>query len=193
MTTKEALDQWMAILGCGPRPSLFLGTTQAQSKVSAFQALSLGSASLAQALAMWSLGRESSSRLHCPVSKHYSNRTWYPITVTLNVDARLQTSEATLTTSTTVYSTQVSPYVTEQVTVSTRPVGFGLQFYAGIGPIAVAVIALAISRMRNAAPRTAPPSTSAPAIAQAGPVVSPAAATSVARNSSWSIVQAPSV
>ena len=107
----------------------------------------------------------------------FMNENRYPITVTLNVDAGLQTSEATLTTATTVYSTQISPYVTEETTVSTRPVGFGLLFYAGIGLIAVAVIALAISRMRSAAPRTVPPSTSAPAVAQAGPVVSPAAAT----------------
>ena len=102
----------------------------------------------------------------------FNNENRYPITVTLNVDAGLQTSEVTLTKATTVYSTQVSPYVTEKVTVSTRPVGFGLLFYAGIGLIAVAVIALAISRMKNAAPRTAPPSTSAPVV-HAGPVVSP--------------------
>ena len=103
----------------------------------------------------------------------FMNENRYPITVTLNVDAGLQTSEVTLTKATTVYSTQVSPYVTEKVTVSTRPVGFGLLFYAGIGLIAVAVVALAISRMRSAAPRTAPPSTSATVVAQAGPVVSP--------------------
>jgi len=102
----------------------------------------------------------------------FMNENRYPITVTLNVDAGLQTSEVTLTKATTVYSTQVSPYVTEKVTVSTRPVGFGLLFYAGIGLIAVAVIALAISRMRSATPRTAPPSTSASVVAQAGPVVS---------------------
>jgi hypothetical protein len=107
----------------------------------------------------------------------FMNENNYPITVTLNVDAGLQTSEVTLTKATTVYSTQVSPYVTEKVTVSTRPVGFGLLFYAGIGLIAVAVIALAISRMKSAAPRRAPPSTSAPVVAKAGPVVSPAAAT----------------
>ena len=110
----------------------------------------------------------------------FMNENRYPITVTLNVDAGLQTSEVTLTKATTVYSTQVSPYVTEKVTVSTRPVGFGLLFYAGIGLIAVAVIALAISR-RSAAPRTASPSTSAPVVAQAGPVVSPAAATSAGK------------
>ncbi|MGB9023949.1 MAG: zinc ribbon domain-containing protein [Candidatus Bathyarchaeia archaeon] len=102
----------------------------------------------------------------------FMNENRYPITVTLNVDAGLQTSEVTLTKATTVYSTQVSPYVTEKVTVSTRPVGFGLLFYAGIGLIAVAVIALAISRMKNAAPRTAPPSTLA-SVVHAGPVVSP--------------------
>jgi hypothetical protein len=111
----------------------------------------------------------------------FMNENRYPITVTLNVDAELQTSEVTLTKATTVYSTQVSPYVTEKVTVSTRPVGFGLLFYAGIGLIAVAVIALAISRMKNAAPRTTPPSTSAPVVAQAGPVISPAAATSAGK------------
>jgi hypothetical protein len=105
------------------------------------------------------------------------NENRFPITVTLNVDSGMQTSEVTLTKATTVSSTQVSPYVTEKVTVSTRPVGFGLLFYAGIGLIAVAVIALAISRMRSAAPRTAPPSASATVVAQAGPVVSPAAAT----------------
>lgn len=108
----------------------------------------------------------------------FMNENRFSITVTLNVDAGMQTSEVTLTKATTVYSTQVSPYVTEKVTVSARPVGFGLLFYAGIGLIAVAVVALAISRMRSAAPRTAPPSTSAPAVVQAGPVVSPAAATS---------------
>ena len=102
----------------------------------------------------------------------FMNEHKYPITVTLNLDAGLQTSEVTLTKATTIYSTQVSPYVTETVTVSTRPVGFGLLFYAGIGLIAVAVIALVISRMKNAAPRTAPPSTSAPVV-HAGPVVSP--------------------
>ena len=107
----------------------------------------------------------------------FMNENRFAITVTLNVDAGMQTSEVTLTKATTVYSTQVSPYVTEKVTVSTRPVGFGLLFYAGIGLIAVAVIALVISRMRSAAPRTASPSTSAPAVAQAGPVISPAAAT----------------
>ena len=111
----------------------------------------------------------------------FMNENRYPITVTLNVDAGLQASEVTLTKATTVYSTQVSPYVTEKVTVSTRPVGFGLLFYAGIGLIAVAVIALAISRMRSAAPRMAPPSTSAPVVAQAGRVVSPAAATSAGK------------
>jgi hypothetical protein len=111
----------------------------------------------------------------------FMNENRYPITVTLNVDAGLQTSEVTLTKATTVYSTQVSPYVTEKVTVSTRPVGLGLLFYAGIGLIAVAVIALAISRMRSAAPRTAPPSTSAPVVAQVGPVVLPAAATSAGK------------
>jgi hypothetical protein len=103
----------------------------------------------------------------------FMNENRYPITVTLNVDAGMQTSEVTLTKATTVYSTQLSPYVTEKVTVSTHPVGLGLLFYAGIGLIAVAVIALAISRMRSTAPRTAPPSTSAPAVAQAGPVASP--------------------
>jgi hypothetical protein len=111
----------------------------------------------------------------------FMNENRFPITVTLNVDAGLQTSEVTLTKATTVYSTQVSPYVTEKITVSTRPVGFGLLFYAGIGLIAVAVIALAISRMRSTAPRTAPPPTSAPAVAQAGPVISPAAATSAGK------------
>jgi hypothetical protein len=111
----------------------------------------------------------------------FMNENRYPITVTLNVDAGLQTSEVTLTRATTVYSTQVSPYVTEKVTVSTRPVGFGLLFYAGIGLIAVAVIALAISRMKSAAPRTTPSSTSAPAVAQTGPVISPAAATSAGK------------
>jgi hypothetical protein len=111
----------------------------------------------------------------------FMNENRFPITVTLNVDAGLQTSEVTLTRATTVYSTQVSPYVTEKVTVSTRPVGFGLLFYAGIGLIAVAVIALAISRMKSAAPRTAPPSTLAPVVAQAGPVVSPAGATSAGK------------
>ena len=111
----------------------------------------------------------------------FMNENRYPITVTLNVDAGLQTSEVTLTRATTVYSTQVSPYVTEKVTVSTRPVGFGLLFYAGIGLIAVAVIALAISRMKSTAPRTTPSSTSAPAVAQTGPVISPAAATSAGK------------
>lgn len=111
----------------------------------------------------------------------FMNENRFPITVTLNVDAGLQTSEVTLTKATTVYSTQVSPYVTEKVTVSTRPVGFGLLFYAGIGLIAVAVIALVISRMRSAAPRTIPPSTSVPVVAQAGPVVSPAAAASAGK------------
>ncbi len=111
----------------------------------------------------------------------FMNENRYPITVTLNVDAGLQTSEVTLTKATTVYSTQVSPYVTEKVTVSTRPVGFGLLFYAGIGLIAVAAIALAISRMKRTAPRTAPPSTSPPVAAQAGRVVSPAAATSAGK------------
>jgi hypothetical protein len=111
----------------------------------------------------------------------FMNENRYPITVTLNVDAGLQTSEVTLTKATTVYSTQVSPYVTEKATVSTHPVGLGLLFYAGIGLIAVAVIALAISRMRSAAPKRAPPSTSAPAVAQAGPVISPAAATSAGK------------
>jgi len=111
----------------------------------------------------------------------FMNENRYPITVTLNVDAGLQTSEVTLTKATTVYTTQVSPYVTEKVTVSTRPVGFGLLFYAGIGLIAVAVIALAISRMRSATPRTALPSTLAPVAAQAGPVISPAAATSAGK------------
>ena len=108
----------------------------------------------------------------------FMNENRYPITVTLNVDAGLQTSEVTVTKAATVYSTQVSPYVTEKVTVSTRPVGFGLLFYAGIGLIAVAVIVLAISKMRSAPPKTVPPSTSAPAVAQAGPVVSRAAAIS---------------
>ena len=51
----------------------------------------------------------------------FMNENRFPITVTLNVDAGLQTSEVTLTKATTVYSTQVSPYVTEKVTVSTRP------------------------------------------------------------------------
>lgn len=111
----------------------------------------------------------------------FMNENRFPITVTLNVDAGLQTSEVTLTKATTVYSTQVSPYVTEKIIVSTRPVGFGLLFYAGIGLIAVAVIALAISRMKNAAPRTAPPSASASAVARAGPVVSSAAATSAGK------------
>jgi hypothetical protein len=111
----------------------------------------------------------------------FMNENRFPITVTLNVDAGLQTSEVTLTKATTVYSTQVSPYVTEKITVSTRPVGLGLLFYAGIGLIAVAAIALAISRMKSAAPRTAPPSISAPVVAQAGPVVSPAVAPSAGK------------
>jgi hypothetical protein len=111
----------------------------------------------------------------------FMNENRYPITVTLNVDAGTQTSEVTVTKATTVYSTQVSPYVTEKVTLSTHPVGFGLLFYAGIGLIAVAVIVLVISRMRSAAPRTAPRSTSAPAVAEAGSVVSPAAAKSAGK------------
>jgi hypothetical protein len=111
----------------------------------------------------------------------FMNENNYPITVTLNVDAGLQTSEITITKATTYFSTQESPYVTEKVTSSVVPAGFGLLFYAGIGLIAVAVIALAISRMKTAAPRTAPPSTSVPAVAQVGPVVSPAAATSVGK------------
>jgi hypothetical protein len=102
----------------------------------------------------------------------FLNKNKYPITVTLSVDAGLQTSEVTLTRTTIVYSTQAGPYVTEQVTVSTRPVGFGLLFYAGIGLIAVAVIGLAISRVKKAAPGTAPPSASVPVV-HAGPVVSP--------------------
>ena len=125
-------------------------------------------------------GYEFTTEIHSAGTYYFvfMNENRYPITVTLNVDAGMQTSEVTLTKATTVYSTQVSPYVTEKVTISTRPVGFGLLFYAGIGLIALAVIALAISRMKSAAPRTAPPSTSAPVVAQAGPVISPAAATS---------------
>jgi len=100
----------------------------------------------------------------------FMNENRFAITVTLNVDAGMQTSEVTLTKATTVYSTQVSPYVTEKVTVGTHPVGFGLLFYAGIGLIAVAAVVLAASRMGKAAPGTAP-STSVP-VAHAGPVVS---------------------
>ena len=111
----------------------------------------------------------------------FMNENTYPITVTLSVDAGLQTSEVTLTKATTYFSTQEIPYVTEKVTSSVVPAGFGLLFYAGIGLIAVAVVALAISRMKSAAPRTAPPSTSATVVAQAGPVVSPAAATSAGK------------
>lgn len=104
----------------------------------------------------------------------FLNENSYPINVTLNVDSGMQTSEVTITKATTYFSTQESPYVTSSVV----PAGFGLLFYAGIGLIAVAVIVLAISRMKTAAPRTAPPSTS-PVVAQAGPVVSspPAPAT----------------
>ena len=103
----------------------------------------------------------------------FMNENSYPINVTLNVDSGMQTSEVTITKATTYFSTQESPYVTEKVTSSVVPAGFGLLFYSGIGLIAVAVIVLAISRMKSAAPRTAPPSTSAPVVAQAGPVVSP--------------------
>jgi hypothetical protein len=108
----------------------------------------------------------------------FMNENNYPITVTLNVDAGLQTSEITITKATTYFSTQESPYVTEKVTSSIVPAGFGLLFYAGIGLIAVAAIVLVISKLKSTAPRTALPSTSAPAVAQTGPVISPAAATS---------------
>ena len=102
----------------------------------------------------------------------FMNENRYPITVTVNVDAGMQTSEVTLTKATTVYSTQVSPYVTEKVTSSVVPAGFGLLFYAGIGLIIVAVVALAISRMRSAAPRKEH-ARSATVVAPVGPAVSP--------------------
>jgi len=102
----------------------------------------------------------------------FMNGNPYSVDITLNADMGVQTSEVTITRETTYYSTQEKPYVTEQVTPSTGPGGFGVLFYAGIGLIAVAAIALVVSRTRSAAPRTerVPPAT---AVAQRAPAVSP--------------------
>jgi hypothetical protein len=79
-----------------------------------------------------------------------------PVSVTLNVDTGMQVSQVTITREKTLYSTHVTPIVTERVTSTEHLAGFGLLFYAGIGLIGAAAIALVMSRTKNVVPKAAP-------------------------------------
>jgi hypothetical protein len=78
-----------------------------------------------------------------------------PVSVTLHVDGGMRTDVLTTTREQVEYSAQATPYVTQTVSFGTHTAGLGLLFYAGIVLIIVAVIVLAVSRIRRAAP--APP------------------------------------
>ena len=95
-----------------------------------------------------------------------------PVSITLHVDGGVQTSVLTRTEEQVEYLTQVSPFVTETLSLSSHPVGFGPMFYSGIGLVVVAGIVLAIGGMKGAAPRPTQVSPVAP-VAPAAPVVSP--------------------
>ena len=99
----------------------------------------------------------------------FMNENRYPIDVTLNVDAGIQTSEVTITRATTFYSTQMSPYVAQRVTSSRHPAGFGLLFYSGIGLVVIAGIVLAVGRRKGAAPGFAGRAPSPPKPSEAEP------------------------
>jgi hypothetical protein len=102
----------------------------------------------------------------------FLNKNNGPVSVTLHVDGGIHSSVLTKTKEQVEYSTQASPFVTETVSLSSRPAGFGLLFYSGIGLVIAAGIVLAVGRMKGAAPRPTRASAATP-VAPAAPVVLP--------------------
>lgn len=103
----------------------------------------------------------------------FSNTSTYnAVTVTLDVDLGMQQHVSTVTSEHIIYSTMQTEFPTQTITSSTRPAGFGLLFYSGIGLVLVSAVILAVSRRRVTAPSPTRVASATPVVPVA-PVVSP--------------------
>jgi len=75
--------------------------------------------------------------------------------ITLVIDGGVGQSTVTVTSYHTLYSTHETQFPTQTEVTSSRPAGFGALLFSGIGLIAVAVVAFAISRRKGTAPSLA--------------------------------------
>jgi len=79
----------------------------------------------------------------------FLNQNQGSVSVTVHVDGGLETEVVTRTNEHVEYSTQVGTLLTQTVSSSSHPVGFGLTFFAGIGSIVAAAVVLFLGIRRR--------------------------------------------